>query len=146
MKCFFITATDTDAGKTFVASALTQALINVGKKVAVYKPISAGCQQVDDLLVNEDAQLLSQFSNCNQSISDVNPIAFEEAIAPHIAALNVNRKISIDEISQGFRKVTSLNAEVTITEGAGGWRLPIYINNDKEIDTKKHIFLSDLRH
>lgn len=143
MKCFFITATDTDAGKTFVASALTQALINVGKKVAVYKPISAGCQQVDDLLVNEDAQLLSQFSNCNQSISDVNPIAFEEAIAPHIAALNVNRKISIDEISQGFRKVTSLNAEVTITEGAGGWRLPIYINNDKEIDTKKHIFLSD---
>jgi len=143
MKCFFITATDTDAGKTFVASALTQALINAGKKVAVYKPISAGCRQVGELLVNEDAQLLSQFSNCKQSISDVNPIAFEEAIAPHIAAKNVNREISIDEISEGFSKVTSLKAEVTITEGAGGWRLPIYINNDKKIGAKKHIFLSD---
>ena len=60
MKSFFITATDTDAGKTFVACAITQALINSGKTVAVYKPVAAGCQQVDDLLINEDAQLLSE--------------------------------------------------------------------------------------
>ena len=86
MKNYFITATDTDAGKTFVACALTKALINKGKKVAVYKPIAAGCNLVNDQLINEDAQLLSEFSNCNQSISDVNPIAFEEPIAPHIAA------------------------------------------------------------
>ncbi|PHR84824.1 MAG: dethiobiotin synthase [Colwellia sp.] len=143
MKSFFITATDTDAGKTFVACALTQALINSGKKVAVYKPIAAGCYQVGEQLVNEDAQLLSQFANCKQSISDVNPIALEEAIAPHIAALNENRKISIDEISQGFSKVTSLQADINITEGAGGWRLPIYINNGLGNDASKHIFLSD---
>lgn len=143
MKNFFITATDTDAGKTFVACALTQALINTGKKVAVYKPIAAGCQQVGELLINEDAQLLSQFSNCKQSICDVNPIALEEAIAPHIAASNENREISIDEISQGFSAVTSLKADINITEGAGGWRLPIYINNDDGSEKKKHIFLSD---
>lgn len=142
MKNFFITATDTDAGKTFVACALTQALINSDKKVAVYKPIAAGCQQVDNLLINEDAQLLSEFSNCNQSISDVNPIAFEEAIAPHIAALNVNREISIEEISEGFNKVISLKAEINITEGAGGWRLPIYINNSEK-EANNHIFLSE---
>ena len=142
MKSFFITATDTDAGKTFVACAITQALINSGKTVAVYKPIAAGCQQVDNLLINEDAQLLSEFSNCNQSISDVNPIALEEAIAPHIAAFNISRTISIEEITQGFEKVTSLKAEINITEGAGGWRLPIYLNNqDKGINN--HIFLSD---
>ncbi|NQY88759.1 MAG: dethiobiotin synthase [Colwellia sp.] len=143
MKKIFITATDTDAGKTFVACALTQALINVGKKVAVYKPIAAGCQQVGDLLVNEDAQLLSQFSNCKQSISEVNPITLAAAIAPHIAASNENRAISIEEISQGFSKVTSLKAEVVITEGAGGWRLPIYINNNIGKSAKKHILLSD---
>jgi dethiobiotin synthetase len=142
MKNFFITATDTDAGKTFVACALTQALINVGKKVAVYKPIAAGCQQVGDLLVNEDAQLLSQFSNCQQSTSEVNPIALAEAIAPHIAASNENRAISIDEVSQGFNNVTSLKAQITITEGAGGWRLPIYINNS-DTSVNKHVFLSD---
>jgi dethiobiotin synthetase len=142
MKRFFITATDTDAGKTFVACALTQALINSGKTVAVYKPIAAGCQQVDNQLINEDAQLLSEFGNCNQSISDVNPIALEEAIAPHIAAFKVDREISIKEISQGFNKVTALNADINITEGAGGWRLPIYINNLYK-STKNHVFLSD---
>jgi dethiobiotin synthetase len=143
MKNFFITATDTDAGKTFVACALTQALINTGKKVATYKPISAGCHQVGERLINEDAQLLSQFANCKQSISDVNPITFEVAIAPHIAAANENTKISIDDISQGFTKVTSLKADVYITEGAGGWRLPIYINNELGVNKKKHVFLSD---
>lgn len=143
MKSFFITATDTDAGKTFVACALTQALININKKVAVYKPIAAGCHLVDGQLVNEDAQLLSQFGNCKQSISDVNPITFEAAIAPHIAAQNENRQISLDEISQGFTKVTSLKADINITEGAGGWRLPIYINDGMMEGVTKHIFLSD---
>jgi len=143
MKNYFITATDTDAGKTFVACALTQALINNGKKVAVYKPIAAGCHQIGEQLVNEDAELLSQFSNCQQSISEVNPITFEAAIAPHIAALNENREISIDEISQGFSKVVSLKADINITEGAGGWRLPIYVNKNRGEDGEQHIFLSD---
>jgi dethiobiotin synthetase len=143
MKCLFITATDTDAGKTFVACALTQALINIGKKVAVYKPIAAGCYEVGEWLVNEDAQLLSQFGNCTQSINDVNPIALVEAIAPHIAASNENRKISLEEITKSFCKVTSLKADINITEGAGGWRLPIYINNAMGKDEGKHIFLSD---
>jgi dethiobiotin synthetase len=143
MKNFFITATDTDAGKTFLACALTQALINSGKKVAVYKPIAAGCRQIGEQLVNDDAELLSQFSNCQQSINEINPITFEEAIAPHIAALNENREISIEDISKGFSKVTSLNADINITEGAGGWRLPIYVNNNRNIVGGKHIFLSD---
>lgn len=140
MKKYFITATDTDAGKTFVACAITQAFINAGKKVAVYKPIAAGCQQNGNVLINEDAQLLRQFSNCEQSIKNVNPIAFEEAIAPHIAAENENRTIAIEEITQGFSDITTLKAEINITEGAGGWRLPIYIDSNKNT---KHLFLSD---
>lgn len=143
MKSYFVTATDTDAGKTFVACALTQALINAGNKVAVYKPIAAGCHQEGELLINEDAQLLSQFGNSQQTISNVNPISLEEAIAPHIAASNENREISIDEISKGFDNVLSLKAQVNITEGAGGWRLPIYINSEPRKETQQHIFLSD---
>jgi len=143
MKSYFITATDTDAGKTFVACALTQALINKGNKVAVYKPIAAGCHKEGKLLINEDAQLLSQFGNSKQTISNVNPIALEEAIAPHIAASNNNREISIDEISKGFDKVLSLKAQVNITEGAGGWRLPIYINPAQIKEGQQHVFLSD---
>ena len=129
MKKIFITATDTDAGKTFIACALTQALINAGKKVAVYKPVSAGCQQIAGSLVNEDAQLLSQFANCNQSIQEVNPIAFEEPIAPHIAAQMQAKEIALDDIVNGLDKINLLRPDVCLTEGAGGWRLPLSTTN-----------------
>jgi dethiobiotin synthetase len=122
---FFITATDTDAGKTFVATALVKALVNTGKTVAVYKPISAGCEVIDGELINEDAFLLQQVANSNQSISNVNPIAYEEPIAPHIAAAKSNQSITVEDVLQHYTNVTSLNADITLTEGAGGWRLPL---------------------
>lgn len=135
MTHLFITATDTDAGKTFVACAITHAFSQAGYKVAVYKPISAGCQREGQTLVNEDAKLLTQFANAQQSLSDVNPIAFFDAIAPHIAASKVNYDISLTEISQGFNQVKTTKADITITEGAGGWRLPL--------STKNNTYLSD---
>ncbi|MFT5756504.1 MAG: dethiobiotin synthetase [Alteromonadaceae bacterium] len=121
----FVTATDTDAGKTYVATALVHALVTDGKRVAVYKPISAGCQQVGAVLVNEDAQLLQIAANCQQSITDINPIAFEPAIAPHIAAQQCNKTIYIEEISQHYQTIKALKADIVVTEGAGGWRLPL---------------------
>ncbi len=129
MKKLFITATDTDAGKTFVCAALAQSLVQQKKSVAVFKPISAGCELENNQLINGDAKLLSQVANCGQSISNINPIAFQEPIAPHIAAAKLNQQISIFEIQNGFADVTSLNADFTLVEGAGGWRLPLGSSN-----------------
>lgn len=125
----FITATDTDAGKTYVAQLLTAALVAQDYKVAVFKPISAGCETKrlpqGEVLVNEDAQLLMQQSNCRQSIEEINPIAFEPAIAPHIAADLINAQIRLTDIKTGYQTVVNRNSDVVITEGAGGWRLPL---------------------
>ena len=126
----FITATDTDAGKTYIAVGLTKSLVKKGFKVAVYKPIAAGCElsQISEdrnapsQLVNEDALLLQQASNCQQPYQAVNPIAFEEPIAPHIAALKHNTVIDQDKIVAGYHQ---LNGDINIIEGAGGWRLPL---------------------
>jgi len=157
MKQFFITATDTDAGKTFVSCALVHALSKT-KTVAAFKPIAAGCDLINGQLVNEDARLLSEFANCSQSIVDINPIAFAEPIAPHIAAKKQNQQITIAEINQHYQKIKSLNADVVLVEGAGGWRLPLgklspeekptanaASNNIRTIDEKKsaYQFLSD---
>lgn len=125
----FITATDTDAGKTYVAQALTAALVENNLKVAVFKPISAGCVKVvtkqGEQLVNEDALLLFDQANCQQSIEQINPIAFEEPIAPHIAAQKQNYTIDVDFLNEHYEKITTNNCDVVITEGAGGWRLPL---------------------
>lgn len=131
MKKLFITATDTDAGKTFVSCALIQALKlqlnneNQQKTIATFKPVSAGCELVNGQLINEDAKLLSEFANANQTISQINPIAFKDPIAPHIAARKENKQITLSEVEKYYKQVTSLNADVTLVEGAGGWRLPL---------------------
>ena len=121
----FITATDTDAGKTYAAQALAHAFVSNKYKVAVYKPISAGCERINNDLVNEDALLLLKQANCQQTISQVNPIAFEQPIAPHIAAAQLQQVICLTDIQNGYEKITALDADIVICEGAGGWRLPL---------------------
>lgn len=119
----FITATDTDAGKTYYAKCLTEALVAKGNNVAVYKPIAAGCDKLsDNTLVNEDALCLQQASNCQQSYKAVNPISFEPPIAPHIAANKLQQPIDENVIKQGYQ---ALQGNINIIEGAGGWRLPL---------------------
>lgn len=125
MKKIFITATDTDAGKTHIGCAIIRKLVKQGKKVQVFKPISAGCELIDGKLINADAAKLLSYSNCQQTIEQVNPVAFAEPIAPHIAAENNRVEISLEDITQAHRKMCLTDAEITITEGAGGWRLPV---------------------
>ena len=120
----FITATDTDAGKTLIASALIKKLAKQFK-VAAYKPISAGCELQDGHLVNEDAARLTAQANCQQSIHDVNPIAFKDPIAPHIAAASNGVDIKLQDIVESFNDIESISPDFIVTEGAGGWRLPL---------------------
>lgn len=125
MKQIFITATDTDAGKTFIGSALTHALVKQGQTVKVFKPVSAGCQQVKGQLQNDDAVSLQQFANGSQPLAEINPIAFIEPIAPHIAASKANAVLSNSLIQEHYNKIDRSNVDYLITEGAGGWRLPL---------------------
>lgn len=121
----FITATDTDAGKTLIACALTKKLVQANQKVAVFKPIAAGCDVIQDQLVNDDAKALQRCANVKQTLTNINPIAFLDPIAPHIAAQQEHRVISNELISWYYRSVKALNADFIVTEGAGGWRLPL---------------------
>ncbi len=149
MKNFFITATDTDAGKTFISCALIKAF-SQSYKVAAFKPVAAGCELEGQTLINEDAKYLFEFANAGQSLNEINPIAFTEAIAPHIAAQKNNQIITIEEITKHFNRISATNADITLIEGAGGWRLPL--TNLNVVDTERYskkpnslntIYLSD---
>ena len=124
-KAYFITGTDTDVGKTFVAQALLLALSKHGYTTAGYKPVSAGCDETPLGLRNEDAVLLQQHSTKNIPYELVNPVAFKDPVAPHLAAENCNQKISLDNLVEVYRQIESLQPQVLLVEGAGGWRLPL---------------------
>lgn len=121
---YFITATDTDAGKTYIASALVSHFAQLGLKSVGMKPIAAGCEWVDGVLQNSDMLQLRQASNVDAPLSLINPYAFQPPIAPHIAAQQAGVEIGLDKIQQAFVQLSQL-ADVVIVEGAGGFLVPL---------------------
>ncbi|WP_455197981.1 dethiobiotin synthase [Kaarinaea lacus] len=120
----FITGTDTGIGKTTIALGLMAALQKRGLKVAVMKPVSAGCVLTDEGLRNEDALLLMKQASVELPYEVVNPFAFEPPIAPHIAASEAGIHIDIEQIKENYSQIEK-NSDVVIIEGAGGWLVPI---------------------
>jgi dethiobiotin synthetase len=129
-KRFFVTGTDTDAGKTYVTVGLLMAAARRDIKSFGLKPIAAGAAQVDDELVNDDALMIQKASSVNMHYSQVNPIVFEPAIAPHIAAQRESKLITVSRLD-GFIKGSLLTPhDFALIEGAGGWKVPL---NDREL-------------
>lgn len=124
----FVTATDTDAGKTFISQALLRQFSQMNKTCIGFKPIAAGCEQTEQGLRNEDALLLQQAASEVVEYSLVNPIAYQAPIAPHIAAELEQRPLDLAEIEQVQQQLLAKDCDVLLTEGAGGWQLPIAEN------------------
>jgi len=123
-KGYFITGTDTDVGKTWISLGIIEALKQQGKKVGVMKPISAGCEQTENGLRNEDALLLQQHSNVELNYDLINPYAFEPAIAPHIAAADAGIRMDIETLYQKLQTIEQ-QSDCVVVEGAGGWLVPL---------------------
>ena len=123
-KFIFITGTDTGVGKTRVACALIHAARSRGIRVAGFKPIAAGCEQVDGEWVNEDALALQQASSSPLPYAAVNPIALPEPIAPHLAAARAATVIDLKRLDAAADLLAKTN-ELVVVEGAGGWAVPV---------------------
>lgn len=140
---FFVTGTDTEVGKTFVSCALLAKCNDMGLSTAAYKPVSAGCELSAQGLRNDDAMQLQQISSVLLDYNDVNPIAFEEPIAPHLAcakkvAKGDGKLIELHDINLGYQHLVLKQSDVLLVEGAGGWRLPLGKNSQG-----REQFLSD---
>lgn len=122
MKRWFITGTDTEIGKTYVASALIRWLVGQGHRVAGMKPIASGCERSAEGLRNDDALSLMAAANMDIPYETVNPFAFEPAIAPHIAAAETGQSIDIETISKVAK---TIEADYLVIEGVGGWCVPL---------------------
>lgn len=122
---YFVTGTDTSVGKTYISNALLKHFVAQGYKTIGMKPIASGCER-DALgeFMNEDVAALVQASNIVAPIDLVNPYRFIPAIAPHIAAEQVEVTIDIDVISKAYQQLNKL-ADIVIVEGAGGFLVPI---------------------
>jgi dethiobiotin synthetase len=120
----FVTGTDTGVGKTRIAAALCMAYAARRKRVAAMKPVASGCTQTSAGLRNEDAEALLAAMTVRAAYDEVNPYAFEPAIAPHIAATEAGCSIDFQLLDGCYERLCR-HSDVIIVEGAGGWLAPL---------------------
>lgn len=116
MASYFITGTDTDAGKTYVTCLLLESLRRAGRKVAGYKPFVCGPRS--------DAHQLLDSSSPGLTLEEVNPVWFKSSAAPYAAGLVENKPVPLEEARAGFHHLAARYEDVLI-EGAGGWEVPL---------------------
>ncbi len=128
-KTFFVTGIDTEVGKTCATAAILHAARTQGLRTLALKPVAAGCDETADGLVNEDALMLQQHMTQHLPYDQVNPIALKQAIAPHIAAKDEGRTLTVARLAGLCRGALMQSADLALIEGAGGWMVPL---NDRE--------------
>ena len=127
-KRIFITATNTDIGKTYTTKLLLREYASRGLKVGVIKPVETGV--VNGVYPDGDV-LLALVKELNPalkdlSVSDIVPISYELPAAPFIASGGESFDTKI--VLKAIEKLEAY-CDVLLIEGAGG----IYVPLDKEL-------------
>lgn len=132
MKGFFITGTDTDAGKTEVACALIRELVAQGLRVAPFKPVAAGAVESDGVMRNDDALALIRAAGGDWCYELVNPYCFRPPVAPHLAATEAGVSVDLSVLLAAANELAN-QADLLVVEGAGGWMVPLATGLDTAV-------------
>jgi dethiobiotin synthetase len=127
-KRFFVTGTDTGAGKTFVTAGIARRARALAKKVFGFKPIETGCEMVNGRLVGPDQEIVSSAAGDWQQGELRGLYQLVHPLAPLVASQKESIQIDVDRIVAVSKSVS--DAEVVLVEGAGGWRVPITEEHD----------------
>jgi dethiobiotin synthetase len=130
---YFITATNTNIGKTRASEVFLKKFASLGKKVGYLKVIETGVvsQPEDGMKIfNLVKKLNNDFKKLN--IKDIVPYQFKLPAAPFVANKQ-NIDINIDFIKNKIKYLHKY-CDVLVIEGAGGLYVPI----------KKNYFIFDL--
>ena len=123
MKSLFVTATDTDIGKTYVCAGIAHLLKKSGINVGIMKPFACGIKQKTGFS-SKDLSILSNAVDGNDPEEFVNPFFFPISASPYTAAKNLGVKIDINHVMKCFRKLNKIH-DITLVEGIGGIMTPI---------------------
>jgi dethiobiotin synthetase len=123
MRGVFVTGTDTEVGKTVVASALAATLAERGTCVAAFKPAVTGLDAPGGG-VPPDHVLLRRSAGSEQDVEAISPYRFGPAVSPHLAA-----RLAAVEIAPGHliaaAEAAASRADVLVVEGVGGLLVPL---------------------
>jgi len=124
---YFVTGSDTDVGKTYIACEIVRQLRQQGFEIATRKPAESGCIESDSgELITHDAAALQAANGNREAIEKISPFRFRAALAPHRAARLENRRIELQALIDACER--GHPAECLVVEGAGGFYSPLAEN------------------
>jgi len=124
-KIFFVTATNTNVGKSYACEVFLQKFAKENKKVGYFKPIETGVNPI----AQDGFKLLQIVKSLNPNfpftLDDIVPYQFELPASPFVA-----KKKSTIDIALLLEKAKKLLdfCDILIIEGAGGLMVPIEKN------------------
>jgi len=126
MNSLFITGTDTDVGKTYVAAGLAVTLRKMGIDVGIMKPFAAGTPQKKGFK-SDDVGILSRAAQVSEPEKLMNPQFFKMAASPYTASKSLKVIVKVKSVLSNFKKLSKLHS-MLLVEGMGGIMTPILKN------------------
>jgi dethiobiotin synthetase len=121
-KAFFVTATDTDAGKTMVTQSIIKNLQQINFTAVGCKPIACGFNKMG---LNEDVQVYERINSIQLPENLINPLRFELPASPNIAAAMIDFQIQVKQLLKPLKEVLTLPIDFVFFEGIGGLKVPL---------------------
>ena len=119
-RSIFITATDTDAGKTWICSGLIRSMLAACMHAKALKPIACGLNKDGS---NEDISALLNIQRLTHA-EDINLYSFQLPAAPSLAAAAENKCINPSQLITWCRDQAK-DTDTCLIEGVGGLMVPL---------------------
>ncbi len=126
MTAYFVTATGTDIGKSFVASALIRALRRQRRPVDALKPVISGFEPAE-IETSDTGRLLTALEHplTQDEIERISPWRFVAPLSPDMAAARQGRSIDFDALVTWCAHRIADHDGVLLIEGVGGIMVPL---------------------
>lgn len=135
-KGYFVTATGTDVGKTFVTALLVKKWRDSGIDAGYYKAALSGAEFRDGKWVAGDADYVKRIANLPDTQEQLVSYVYKEAVSPHLAARKEGNPVELAKVKADFEAACARH-EFIFAEGSGGIVCPIRYDAQK-------IFLEDI--
>ena len=136
-KGYFVTATGTDVGKTFITALLVKKWRDSGIDAGYYKAALSGAELRDGKWIAGDADYVKRIANLPDTQEQLVSYVYREAVSPHLAARKEGNPVELAKVTADFEAALSRHKFI-FAEGSGGIICPI------RKDDNQTIFLEDI--
>ncbi len=139
---YFVTATGTDVGKTFVTGLLVKKWRDSGIDAGYYKAALSGAEFRDGRWIAGDADYVKRMAGLSDRQEELVSFVYREAVSPHLAARKEGNPVDLLKVKRDFESALKRHRFVFV-EGSGGIVCPIRFDADGAL-AGKTIFLEDI--